>query len=1133
MRIFTITFSIILLYLTATQAQNIGNGKDGSPTIAGVVNVYTSVAAIVPTACNSEISVSTTAGFSINDLFLIIQMNGAGIIQANDSTYGSITTTNNCGNYEFAKVFDVVGNKIYTIAPLQNNYDVTAQVQVIRVPQYINPTVMDTLTCLPWNGSTGGILAIDVMGTLTLHSTLQVSGKGFRGGAKDISGYIGVHTGSFYYVSTSDSGAAKGEGIATSNIATNLNGRGAPANGGGGGNNHNGGGGGGANAGKGGNGGYGYQNAAFGPNFTIAYGVGGYDVISSLQQNKLIMGGGAGAGHANNINSNGGGYGGGIIFITANAIDGNNNSIAANGSNGANVIIDGAGGGGAGGSIMMRCNNFISPTLLYAKGGNGGGVDPQLGADHGPGGGGGGGAILFASQSLPFNITSMEVTGGYNGLCNGAPHGSTKGNDGVVWFNKVINLPSSPLVYTSYFDTSFCGSATLQLIASSGSNFVWTGAAGLSCSTCQSPQVNTATSATYIATVNSSSCIYIDSFFIAVKPLPLVSISSFGPFCQNSNAIQINQVSPLGGQFSGLGIVGNMFNPSLVNPGIHTIEYAYTDTNGCTNTDTAMVTVYSVPTVSLITAPVCINQPPLTLTGGSPWGGIYSGAGISNNMITATLTGVGTHMVTYTYADSNGCTNADSAWMTVFDVPQFTITAAMPVCANTPSFLLTTVSPQGGTYTGTGTSNNLFNPQVAIGANTINYHYTDGNGCSNDTSFVQVVNPLPLVNLASMSSVCASTSPFQLTGGAPLGGDYSGVAVSNNQFFPALANIGFNTIVYTFTDNNGCTSGDTTLLNVLPMQPLTIAAADTICYGMQTTMTASGSSQVQWWPSAGLSCNACISTIATPDSTVTYVLSSSDSCTVNDTVVITVIPKVEVNAGNDTAICSGEELMLSPISNYQSFNWNSNPFVPCLSCGTQWINPLQSSTYTVTVTNGYCSASDQVHVEVLEVEVEAMASLNLIVAGETVELSASGADAYKWEPALLTINSKAQMTNARPLQSTWFTVTGTTGRCTDTASVYVEVYDTNDGLFIPNAFTPNDDGQNEIFTATKAGDYLFYTMQIYNRWGKLVFESNHMQNGWDGTYEGEPCPAGEYFFQVQLKTARSVQNKNGKVLLIR
>ncbi|MBK8845813.1 MAG: gliding motility-associated C-terminal domain-containing protein [Bacteroidetes bacterium] len=1053
MRILKLACLLILISHTIN-SQSIGNGKDGSPSIAGVVNNYAGVLSITASNCNSEIQVSNSTGFAIGDLFIIMQMNGATISQNNDSTYGTISNLNGAGNYEYALVFDIVGNKIYTLAPLMKSYLVSAAVQLIRVPQYANPVIADTLTCLPWNGSTGGVLALDATGTITLNNNVHANGRGFRGGAKGTSAYLGSHVGNYFYTSISDSGANKGEGIASSMLGLKVKGRGAPANGGGGGNNHNGGGGGGANAGCGGNGGYGYQNPIFGPNFIIANGIGAKDNAPLFQLNQLIMGGGGGAGHANNINDNAGGNGGGIIIISANAIDANNNLIESNGTNAADVIIDGAGGGGAGGTVLINCNTYISPAKLYAKGNNSGGVNPQAGTDHGPGGGGGGGVILFNQASLPFNITGIEVTGGYNGLCNTAAHGSSAGCDGQVLFNKQINIPAPQLIYTSRLDTSFCGVANIQLTASAGNNFVWSGATGLSCTTCQSPTLNTTSSGTYIAIVNNSSCLHIDR----VNTAPVVNFS-------------IN--------------------------------------------------------------PTCINQPAFALSSGIPSGGTYAGNGISTNIFSPAGAGVGNHMLIYTYSDNNGCSSADSALMTVFDSPQFQITTPPAVCANHSSFVLNLVTPGGGAYTGTGTSNNIFNPSQAVGSNTITYNYTDTNGCSNDTSFTQIVHALPLVTLASFNSVCANATPLQLAGGLPLGGNYNGNGVSSNTFFPMQVSAGYNTIVYSYTDTNGCVASDSSTIKVLQVKSLTAIAADTICTGMQTVLTATGSTNVQWWPGTGINCTTCTTAIASPSTTTTYVLSSSDSCTVNDTIIIEVIPQVIVHLGNDTAICLGEEMQLDPISNYNSFSWSSNPYIACTNCGEQWISPLQSSTYTVTVTNGYCSSSDKIHVEVIEVKAEAMTNLSLIVAGEMVELSASGANAYRWEPADVVLSDKAQITTARPLQSTWFTVTGTIGRCSDTASIFVEVYDSNDGLFIPNAFSPNGDGQNEIFAAIKAGDYLFYNLSIFNRWGKKIFETSDLQKGWDGSYDGELCQAGEYYYQVYLKTARNIQNKSGKVLLLR
>ena len=226
---------------------------------------------------------------SSGDKVLIIQMKGAVIDTSNTNNFGTVTNLNNCGNFEFATVSSISGNTILLQTAVLNNYFIAGRVQLIRVPQYINVSVGSPLSCLPWNGSVGGVLAFEVSGILTLNSNIDVSGKGFRGGTlcQNPDGSCGAGYSDFFYPVNSGFGAEKGEGIAIVSASKN-GGRGPLANGGGGGNKHNSGGAGGGNFTKGGLGG---KQADFCPSVPIG-GTGGVGL--NYTGNSLFLGGGGG-----------------------------------------------------------------------------------------------------------------------------------------------------------------------------------------------------------------------------------------------------------------------------------------------------------------------------------------------------------------------------------------------------------------------------------------------------------------------------------------------------------------------------------------------------------------------------------------------------------------------------------------------------------------------------------------------------------------------------------------------------------------------------------------------------------------------------------------------------------------------
>lgn len=152
--------------------------------------------------------------------------------------------------------------------------------------------------------------------------------------------------------------------------------------------------------------------------------------------------------------------------------------------------------------------------------------------------------------------------------------------------------------------------------------------------------------------------------------------------------------------------------------------------------NTLSVTINPLPTVTLspLTS-VCSNAGAFNLTGGTPNGGAYSGTGVSGNIFTPSVSGVGTFPITYFYTDGNTCSSSASQNIIVNPAPTVTLSPLNPVCSNATAFSLTGGTPSGGAYSGTGVSGNSFTPSVAgVGTFPITYAYTDGNSCSGSAS---------------------------------------------------------------------------------------------------------------------------------------------------------------------------------------------------------------------------------------------------------------------------------------------------------------------------------------------------------------------------------------------------------------
>ena len=460
-------------------------GADGSPSaLSGTTNTYYPGIASV-SAGVSSIPVGSSSGNSAQiaagDLLLVIQMQDADISYSNGANYGATdgsgsgyTALNQTGVYEYALAAGPVsGGHLAISGGLTNSYRVRAasgtngqsSFQVVRVPQYLAATVSGTVAALPWNGSVGGVVALDVAGALTVNGAITADGAGFRGGlGRRLGGGGGLNSDYLTSYQVTNNGS-KGEGVAGTpqylNSPSTFNGApvpigllgsgypdgatanasygcGAPGNAGGGGtdghpatNGDNSGGGGGGNYSAGAQGGNSWSS-------NLPVGGRGGSAVAGLAFNLAIMGGGGGAGTTDDGTADANTYanppgigcsdpgltgvcssgapGGGIILVRANSIAGSG-MVTANGGSGYNTGNDAAGGGGAGGSIVLDIQTG-SAINVAAKGGDGGNAWRSAngssfpGNRHGPGGAGSGGFIAYSPAGLSVAATVTPGTSG-------------------------------------------------------------------------------------------------------------------------------------------------------------------------------------------------------------------------------------------------------------------------------------------------------------------------------------------------------------------------------------------------------------------------------------------------------------------------------------------------------------------------------------------------------------------------------------------------------------------------------------------------------------------------------------------------------------------------------------------------
>ncbi|HMX04273.1 MAG TPA: choice-of-anchor L domain-containing protein [Chitinophagales bacterium] len=236
---------------------------------------------------------------------------------------------------------------------------------------------------------------------------------------------------------------------------------------------------------------------------------------------------------------------------------------------------------------------------------------------------------------------------------------------------------------------------------------------------------------------------------------------------------------------------------------------------------------------------------------------------------------------------------------------------------------------------------------------------------------------------------------------------------------------------------------------------------------------------------------------------------------VGDSLVVLVYDALPLLVSADTLICPGTEATLTA-SGADSYSWSPAETVTDPTEATTTVFPDENTTYTVTGTLASCVNTAETTVEIQEPTADAGADTTIYL-GEFASLDADGGVEYSWSPSTGLSETDIENPTASPDFTTTYTVTVTTAiGCEFTDQVTVTV--SSDAMVgVPTAFSPNSDGVNDGFTIIVRGQVATWLLQVYNRWGQLVFETDNYAAAWNGTFEGSEQPLGSYVYVLNYK----------------
>jgi len=333
------------------------------------------------------------------------------------------------------------------------------------------------------------------------------------------------------------------------------------------------------------------------------------------------------------------------------------------------------------------------------------------------------------------------------------------------------------------------------------------------------------------------------------------------------------------------------------------------------------------------------------------------------------------------------------------------------------------------------------------------------------------------------------------------------------------------TKIVTFNISNGyCTE---TFSNTITInsRPIAKAGIDTIICADRSVQIGSNSiagNTYSWYPTQTLSNPFISNPLASPTAGVTnYFVNVTDAnnCQNSDSILVTMLPPLSANAGIDLEICYGERIQIgSSLIEGQQYSWS-----PSISSGSDTLsNPMaqpdSTTIYTVTVIGAGCDpVTDNMKITVHQLPNANAGSDTTIAEGLSIQLIGTGGLNYSWSPIGSLSNAYISEPIATPdLTTVYYLLVGDNYGCENIDSVQVSVVTAT--VWLPNTFTPNNDGQNDILyvRGTEKG-VLDFEYALYDHLGQRIFKSTTVNLGWDGrhVFTKEEMPTGAYVYVVK------------------
>jgi gliding motility-associated-like protein len=724
---------------------------------------------------------------------------------------------------------------------------------------------------------------------------------------------------------------------------------------------------------------------------------------------------------------------------------------------------------------------------------------------------------------------------------------------------------------------AICAGETATIQIQNADNYEWSGGPVTYDEISNLYLLHPATTTQYTVTGTLDDCVTTEVITVTVNPLPVLALELPEYVCHQSEGFELVTGLPSGGAYFVDDIPTNFFNASL-DPGIKSVRYEYTDGNGCSSEITSDVLIRALPEVTLAPInPVCEDAGALLFSGGLPLGGHYEFNGTQSTHFDTSV-GAGNHSATYVYSDSFGCTNQASTPLVIHALPIAHV-ILNDVCQNIALPIGNLTSVSDGVVTESfwqfedGPISFSFTPTGVYfdspGQKTIHATFTSEHGCSIDYDTLIQVFHVP-VSSFTLEDGCEQTQlTFQSTSTIT-----EGEIVGWEWIFQNNSIIDDATILYSFTDwgvlpatlvvtsEIGCSDTLTQFVTVHPTPDIElnlepICAGQVAYFNPDITLGAGIITDFNWEFDVEIEEPNTHNAEHLFENPGQYNISlealTNLGCAGFAQGVLNVYPNPEIDFVVDrNTYCEGELIETIDLSSID---------IPSSIVAWQWFvgdqevdNSQNASFYfnqaglwdiTLRATSNHGCTSDSTMQQHVQIHPKPVAGFNIannevtMLQPVVVIENASSLDVTAWlyDFGDGNLSSYSEGPHEYDVWGDYVItqIVANTFGCADTTYRNVTV-DPELLFYFPNAFTPDGNGNNDVFKPSFYGsDVLQYEFTIFDRWGKIVFTTTDVEGCWDGSIKGVEAQDGVYNWIMKYRSTDDpiLAIQQGSVTLLR